>query len=175
MQRQGQKGNHFDPVVAFVQVGPFVFQNVLLGLAVHAEGNIDPGPDKSQDEGGVDSVALPTAPDFYRVCHSALHFQVGNQAVNAETGGDDAPDPGQDRSPYPGRHAQIRQCKRRLQAEVTLNLNGHQQTDACQQPQHADVLFRCLPQHKPQKDHGQNHNASVNAGCHQISKKLFHG
>src|SRR5699024_8297138 len=134
VQRQGQKGNHFDPVVAFVQVCPFVFQNVLLGLAVHAEGNIDPGPDKSQDEGGVDSVALPTAPDFYRVCHSALHFQVGNQAVNAETGGDDAPDPGQDRSPYPGRHAQIRQCKRRLQAEATLNLNGHQQADACQQP-----------------------------------------
>ena len=63
MERQGQETDHLDPVVALVQMGAFMLQDVLPGLPVHAHGDVDPGLDESQNKGSFDLVALPAAPD----------------------------------------------------------------------------------------------------------------
>ena len=129
MQSQCQKTDHFDPVVTFVQMGTLMLENVLPGLAVHAHGNVNPGFDESKDKSGIDLIALPAAPDSDCLPYLSLQFPIGKQTVNAEAKCYDAPYPGEQCRKIP-----TGESKFRLQAQITADLNGHQQANARQQP-----------------------------------------
>ena len=63
MQSQSKETDHFDPVVALVQMGSLMFQYVFPPFFAHAQGDLDPGLDKAENKGGIDAVTFPAAPD----------------------------------------------------------------------------------------------------------------
>ena len=81
VEGQGQKATELDPVVPLIQVGPLVGQDLAALVLGHPGGDIDLRLQKAQNEGRLDFVRLPAAPDFHRVSHLGSEFQVGNQAV----------------------------------------------------------------------------------------------
>ena len=232
VQCQRQKAHHLEPVVALVQMGAFVGENVTLFLGSHAHGDVDIRADEAQNKSGLDAVAFPAAGDPDGLPNLQLQGQVGVQTVNAEAAGNAKPEPWQNRQEIKAcirfrcgfrgvgggaadhggngslnvrkrfgrlhrrRDVQIGRGKifRRggclgvadlllhlchrvgagLQAQVALDLEGHQQPQSRQQPEQADILSGCFLQHQPQQHNGQNDDAAVEAGRQDVLEQCVH-
>ena len=232
VQRQRQKAHHLEPVVALVQMGAFVGENVTLFLGGHAHGDVDIRADEAQNKSGLDAVAFPAAGNPDCLPNLQLQGQVGVQTVNAEAAGNAKPEPWQNRQEIKARirfrrgfrgggggaadhgsdgslnvrkrfgrlHRRrdfqigrgeifrrggrlgtadllLHLCHRvgaGLQAQVALNLEGHQQPQPRQQPEQADILSGRFFQHQPQQHNGQNDDAAVEAGSQDVLEQCVH-
>ena len=232
VQCQRQKAHHLEPVVALVQMGAFVGENVTLFLGGHAHGDVDIRADEAQNKSGLDAVAFPAARDLDCLPNLQLQGQVGVQTVNAEAAGNAKPEPWQNRQEIKARirfrrrfrgggggaadnggdrglnvrkrFGRLHRCRdvqigrgkifRRggclgtadlllhlchrvgagLQAQVALDLEGHQQPQSRQQPEQTDILSGRFFQHQPQQHDGQNDDAAVEAGCQDIPEQCVH-
>ena len=171
MQRQGQKTDELDPVVALVQMGALVGQDLLAGIILHPGGDIDLRLQKAQNEGSLDPVRLPSAGHLHRIHHLPAQMQIGNHAVNHDA----------HCQCDPHNQKRLRQIHGygdgdapRLQAEAALQRKRQQQPDPRQHPQVADEFLRCLPQHQTEHQHRQNHDAAMEAGGQYVLKKGIH-
>ena len=81
---QGQKADHFEPVVALFQMGALVGQDVLPDCGRKPRRNVDLRADKAQNNGGIDLTALPAAGDLHGIPDLAPQAQVGINGVYAE-------------------------------------------------------------------------------------------
>ena len=161
VEGQGQKANELDPVVPLVQVGPLVGQDLAALVLGHPGGDIDLRLQKAQNEGGLDFVRLPAAPDFHRVSHLGSEFQVGNQAVAQNDQCQQAVGkPNHRQKSAKAGHIQAQG----LQAQAADQRNRQQKPEARQHPQETDVLFGRFPKDRPEKQHRQNHDAAVEIG-----------
>ena len=135
VQRQGDKGDHLDPVVALLQVSALMGEDLLAGGLAHTAGNVDFRLDKAQHKGRLNFIRFIAAGHRHRVLDLLLQAQIGTQADQHNDGGSACPqDP--DKLGGNGRQRYIAG----LQAEGALHGNGHQQPDPGQHPQEADVL-----------------------------------
>ena len=84
MDGQGQKADHFEPVVTLLQMGAFMGQNVLPDCGRKPRRNVDLRTDKAQNKGGIDLPALPAAGDLHSAPDLTPEIQVGVNGVYAE-------------------------------------------------------------------------------------------
>ena len=81
---QGQKADHFEPVVTLLQMGALVGQDVLPDCGRKPRRNVDLRADEAQNKGGIDPTALPAAGDLHCVPDLVPQAQVGINGVYAE-------------------------------------------------------------------------------------------
>ena len=143
MQCHGHKAHHFDPVVALVQMGALMGQDLLLGVPGHAGGYVDFRLHKAKYKGGFDFVRFPAPGYLHRVPHLALELDIGHGADDADDSGHSAP---QEQQGKVGVDGNGNGEARGLEAEPTGHGNGHQQPDASQHPEIADELSWGFPQ-----------------------------
>ena len=96
MQGQSQETDHLNPMVALVQMGPLVGQDLLAGFLGHTGGDIDFRLDEAQDKGGFNPVGFPAPGDLHRVHHPQTQPDVRYQAVDADDRSYNDPDSHQD-------------------------------------------------------------------------------
>ena len=103
VEGQGHPANRLDNVIQAAQMGPLMAEDELPGLARQPGGQIDPGTDKAQDEGGVHGGVLPGAVlGTDGVKQTAAQPEIGEQRVERQGGRARQPHPGQQGLPGGG-------------------------------------------------------------------------